>query len=58
MTIYRIVGMSKQLRERIDVHNVRRFIREFIDNIRREYLVPGFIPRTASDWTVDPVSDT
>ena len=58
MTIYSIVDMSNRMKEKINVPRLREFIREFSDNIRREFLVEGYVPQSASDWTVDPVSYT
>ena len=58
MSIYRVIVMSNRMKEKLDFQDIRRFIREFADNIRREFLMEGYIPQTASDWTVDPMSYT
>ena len=42
----------------INVHDLQLFLREFADKFRREYPVPGFMPREASEYTIDVRSFT
>ena len=37
---------------------LKRFLQDFVDNIQREHLVPGFVPCLATQSTVDVTSCT
>ena len=42
----------------IDVHDLQLFLRDFADQLRQEYPVPGFIPRESRQFNVDVPSNT
>ena len=57
--LWMVVQRAKPVRTSppIIVPHLQLFIREFADNLRREYPVPGFAPRTATQSTFDVTSN-
>ena len=58
MTIYAVDGLRENQRGKIHLPDLRRFIQEYINDVTREYRAQEFMPRIASDWTIDLESYT
>lgn len=58
--VYLCIATVEPLRtlRNIDVHDLQLFLRDFAENLRQEYPVPGFMPRDAKQYHIDVASNT